>query len=263
MNAARPSATLLTALLLPLTFACSGGEDPDDGGPNFTSVGGSMDGTASATDEVGESGDMDMGTTTAGKDTMGTDTMGTDTTAGTTTDSSDTDTTTTAGTTGGDCMTPSDQAGSSCGQDSGVYGNVAIGEAIAGLPLGVIADVDNGIGNGAEDWYRFDFGVTPQDPRPGAGTATISFALNDGGDYRFELYRDCGAQAYGQGLAADFGTNAPPLEEWTFNDLDPGPNEQLEYMEMVLWPTSVWVRVFRVTNDGSCGQYQLEVTRTP
>jgi hypothetical protein len=90
---------------------------------------------------------------------------------------------------------------------------------------------------------------------------TISFAVNGGDDYRFEVYRDCGSEAYGQGLASEFGSNSPPLTEWSFNDVDPGQFEQLDYMEMVIWPATVWVRVFRFQNDGECGNYQLQVTR--
>jgi hypothetical protein len=160
-------------------------------------------------------------------------------------------------------MTPDDQVGSSCGQGVADMGSYAIGESNMDLPVGVIYKTDNGIGNGYEDWYRFDFPVDPNTPRPEAGMATISFLVNDTNDYRFEVYRDCGAEVYGQGLAAEFGPNAPPLEEWSFNDLDPGMLEQADYLEMVPWPTTVWVRVFRFANDETCSNYQLQVSRTP
>jgi hypothetical protein len=97
-------------------------------------------------------------------------------------------------------------------------------------------------------------------PRPAAGTITMDFAVNQGGDYRFEIFRDCGAQAFGQGLASEFGSDAPPLLEWTFNDLTDGL-EQADSLEMVPWPETVWVRVFRFQNDGECSNYQLHVER--
>ncbi len=164
-------------------------------------------------------------------------------------------------TTGGDgCDTEPGLVGSSCGQDAGIMGSVMMGQAMTDLPLGGISEIDNGPGNGAEDWYRIDFPLDANNPRPAAGTITLDFAVNQGGDYRFELYRDCGAAAYGQGLASEFGSNAPPLLEWTFNDLDDGL-EQAMYLENVPWPTTVWVRVIRFQNDGECSNYQLQVTR--
>ncbi|NVB39710.1 hypothetical protein G6O69_17840 [Pseudenhygromyxa sp. WMMC2535] len=252
---------ILPALLFPLALACSGGEETDDTGPQFTSNGTDEDGTGTA-DEIGdESGDADQGTDSTGTgEESSSDGVDTDddttTTAGTDTTGAD------SGETEGECATSSDAVGSSCGQDNANYGSIAIGETLSDLPLGTIYMVDNGLGNGYEDWYRFDFPIDDANPRPSAGTASISFTTNDNEDYRFELFRDCGAQVYGQGLAAEFGSNAPPLLEWSFNDLDPGAEEQLDYLEMVLWPSTVWVRVFRTTNDQTCSQYQLEVTRS-
>jgi len=96
--------------------------------------------------------------------------------------------------------------------------------------------------------------------RPLGGMAVINFAQNEGNDYRFEVFRDCGAQAYGQGLASEFGANSPPLLEWSFNDIDLG-EEQAAYVDNVFWPSSVWVRVVRFANDGECSSYQLQVMR--
>ncbi|PRQ07721.1 hypothetical protein [Enhygromyxa salina] len=166
------------------------------------------------------------------------------------------------GTTGdgdGDCATDPATVGSSCGQGSAYHGAYPIGEVSADMPLGAILETDNGQGNGAEDWYQVDF---PLDPgtRPMAGTAMIQFLTNENDDYRFEVYRDCGAQAYGQGLAAEFGASAPPLTEWSFSDLNPDM-EQLEYMDNFPWPTTVWVRVFRFKDSPTCTGYQLQVQR--
>lgn len=158
------------------------------------------------------------------------------------------------------CTTPVGQAGASCGQDAAIKGALAMGGTMEGLPVGGVLKTDNGPGNGEEDWYRFDFPLDNANPRPQAGAIELSFAVNEGGDYRFELFRDCGAQPYGQGLAAEFGSNAPPLSEWTFSDLEPDPDQE-NHTENVLWPASVWVRVFRFQNDGACSSYQLQLTR--
>lgn len=249
--------TRLLPLLPMLALACAGGEGADDS--QFTSytggeggsgddVGtemGSEDATTDATSSMGDTSDTNEGNDDPTNST-------TNTTASDTTDAtSDT----------GECDTPTDQVGTSCGQGSAEKGPIALGGSLVDLPVGGISALDNGVGNGAEDWYQFEFPIDPANPRPLAGTPTITLALNENSDYRFEVYRDCGAEAYGQGLAADFGASAPPLDEWSFSDLDPGPLEQLNYMEMTTWPTLVWVRVFRFQNDGDCSSYQLLVTR--
>lgn len=249
----RTRASVFCLALLP-TFAC--GEDPVDNNNQFTTNGSGM-GTDGTADEVGTDGVTGDGTSTGDGDGDPTSS----TTATTDTDSTTTDSTTDTTETGGNCTTPIDQVGSSCGQSSAIKGPVAKGGSLADLPFGGIEGLDNGLGNGEEDWYQIDFPIALDANRPIAGTPTISFAVNDDDDYRFEIYRDCGAEAYGQGLASEFGSNAPPLTEWSFNDVDPGMFEQLEYMEMVTWPTTVWVRVFRFQNDGACNNYVLQVTR--
>jgi hypothetical protein len=160
-----------------------------------------------------------------------------------------------------DCMTDPMAVGTSCGQGSAYHGSYALGQMSMDMPIGIIDTTDNGQGNGAEDWYQVDFPIDPNNPRPNGGMATINFAVNDNNDYRFEVFRDCGAQAYGQGLATEFGPNAPPLLEWSFNDivLD---EEQAAYMDNVIWPTTVWIRVYRFQNDGACSTYQLQVMRS-
>jgi hypothetical protein len=159
-----------------------------------------------------------------------------------------------------DCMTDPNVVGSSCGQGSAYHGAYALGESNTEMPVGIIMSTDNGQGNAAEDWYQVDFPLDMINPRPTGGMATINFAVNDGNDYRFEVFRDCGAQPYGQGLASEFGANAPPLLEWSFNDIDLG-EEQALYVDNVIWPTTVWVRVFRFQNDDTCSTYQLQVLR--
>ncbi|KIG14888.1 Ccs1/ResB-related putative cytochrome C-type biogenesis protein [Enhygromyxa salina] len=237
-------------------FACgSPTDDRDD--PMFSNgeAGTDADAEAGTVDETGGDmgtgdGDGDPGTTGDGDGDPGTTGDG-DGDPGTTGDG-DGDP--------GDCATDPAQVGTSCGQGSAYHGAFPIGEMSTDMPVGAIVDTDNGQGNGAEDWYQVDFPLMP-DTRPMAGTAVIEFAENGNDDYRFEVYRDCGAQAYGQGLAAEFGASAPPLSEWSFSDLNPDM-EQLEYMDNIPWPTTVWVRVFRFQNNPMCTTYQLQVSRT-
>lgn len=260
MPAHRLVVPVLLVSAIPLLSSCSSDGDRDDL-PMFTSGDmGDESGTASESGGNDMEGDGD-GDPTSG-DGDGDPTSGDGDGDG---EEGDGDGDPTSGDGDGDgepaCTTPDGTVGTSCGQSDGIKGPVAFGETLADLPLGGISATDNGQGNGAEDWYRFEFPVDANNPRPAAGMPTISFELNQGGDYRFEVYRDCGAQAYGQGLAAEFGSNAPPLLEWTFNDLDPGGVEQLAYAENVIWPDTVWVRVFRTQNADTCSNYRLEVTR--
>jgi hypothetical protein len=256
---ARRLVPVLLVFALPLTSSCSNDGDRDDL-PMFTSGDQGEEGSGTAETGGNDMGDGD-GDPTSG-DGDGDPTSGDgdgDPTAG----DGDGDPTTGDGDGDGDpgCETPIGAAGTSCGQEIANKGAVAFGGSLADLPIGGISATDNGQGNGGEDWYRIDFPLDANNPRPLAGMPSISFAVNQGGDYRFEVYRDCGAQVYGQGLASEFGSNAPPLLEWTFSDLDAGGLEQIEYLENVLWPETVWVRVFRVQNAESCSNYQLEATR--
>ena len=67
-----------------------------------------------------------------------------------------------------DCMTPADQTGSSCGAETGFVGAYAVGESDV-TAIGAILETDNGLGNGREDWYRFDFPLDAMSPRPATG----------------------------------------------------------------------------------------------
>jgi hypothetical protein len=251
---------LIPILVLPLVIAC-GGDDDDRNQPMFTSgnnsgsetvgEGGTNETSGSNMEGDGDPGDGDPGDGDPG-DGDGDPGDG---------DPGDGDP---SGDGDGDpngCMTDPAVVGSSCGQGSAYHGSYALGEMNTDMPVGIISETDNGQGNGAEDWYQVDFPIDMANPRPFGGMATINFATNEGGDYRFEVFRDCGAQPYGQGLASEFGPNSPPLLEWSFNDIDLG-EEQAAYVDNVIWPTTVWVRVVRFQNDGECSTYQLQVLRS-
>ncbi len=156
-----------------------------------------------------------------------------------------------------------------CGDDpKGALPAVAEGGVVAPLK-GVIAFVDNGPGMGMEDWYSVSFPeAMAQGARPNTGSISISFAVNPGDpanpDYRLEVYRSCAGKAFDGALANQFGAGAPPAREWTFVDTpNPGnPNPNPNYKNDVPWPEKVYVRVIRVNNTGTCGEYTLQVART-
>jgi hypothetical protein len=252
---------LIPTLVLPLVIAC-GGDNDDRNQPMFTSgsagsetadEGGTNETGGSMSTGDGDPGDGDPGDGDPGDGDPGDGDPGDG-------DPGDGD----PGDGDGDdpigCMTDPNVVGSSCGQGSAYHGAYALGEMNTDMPVGIIMSTDNGQGNGAEDWYQVDFPIDMNNPRPLGGIATINFAGNEGNDYRFEVYRDCGAMPYGQGLASEFGASSPPLTEWSFNDLDLG-EEQAAYVDNVIWPTTVWVRVFRFQSDGECSTYQLQVLR--
>ena len=148
-----------------------------------------------------------------------------------------------------------------CSDDpAGFLGSLDEDAELLNIPTGAIPEIDNGLGNGAEDWYRV---TIPADGgggvRPNSGIAKIDFALNQGGDYRFEVFRSCGGAAFANGLALEFGAGAPPLQEWWF--FDDHDLVDADYDDDVVWPGTVYIRVFRVQNDLTCNNYQLEIVR--
>ena len=149
-----------------------------------------------------------------------------------------------------------------CGDGpAGLLGVIAEGAQAANVPNGVIPLIDNGVGNGAEDWYTIEFPeMMANGKRPFAGIIQVTFAKNDGDDYRFEVYRTCGTQAFSSGIATAFGAGAPPAKEWWFIDTPMDPNSA-QYSNTVPWPNKVYVRVFRTKNDKTCNAYQLSVKR--
>jgi len=153
-----------------------------------------------------------------------------------------------------------------CGPDAkGLLGVVAEGGVVPPFK-GAIAFVDNGPGNGLEDWFSVEFPeAMAQGARPNTGNIVVTFAVNPGDpanpDYRFEVYRACDGAAFGGGLANQFGAGAPPAREWTFNDS--GSTANPNYKSDIAWPNKVFIRVFRVNNTGSCSEYTLQVSRTP
>lgn len=175
---------------------------------------------------------------------------------------------------GMDCecaVTPADQAADNCSEAAaGSLGQIAEGGVVPPLK-GSITGIDNGPGNGQEDWYWVEFPeAMAMGPRPNAGKIIVSFAVNPGDpmnpDYRFEVYTGCNKMPF-EGLSATYGAGAPPALEWEFFDAhvppNPNPNPNPNYVNNVPWPAKVYIRVTRVNNDQSCSEYTLQVSRQP
>lgn len=175
---------------------------------------------------------------------------------------------------GMDCecaVTPSDKAADACAEGMvGSLGAIAEGGVIPPLK-GSISGIDNGPGNGQEDWYWVEFPeAMAMGIRPNAGKIAATFAINPGDpanpDYRFEVYTACNKMPF-DGLSATYGPGTPPAREWEFFDAhappNPNPNPNPNYLNNTPWPAKVFIRVIRVANDQSCSEYSLQVSRLP
>ena len=139
----------------------------------------------------------------------------------------------------GDCNAPFD------------LGSIDMGQT----ELGVVANVPQA---DAIDWYQVSFPLAAE--RPGVGMPRITFAINEGESFAFDVVEaPCAAAG---GPCGEGGTDgvAVGLTDWTFVDDDAGccapPDDSL-----VAWPTTVYLRVYRTTPGASCQAYQLEVSR--
>ena len=138
----------------------------------------------------------------------------------------------------------------SCGDAmAGKIGSVNEGQSLDNLVVGTIPNTSSA------DWYWIEF---PQGSRPTSGIIKVTFAQNEGSDYRFEVFRGCGQDPWAGGLADQFGAGAPPALEWWFRDT---VSANANYSNNIAWPSKVYVRVFRTQNDNSCSKYQLKVER--
>ncbi len=175
---------------------------------------------------------------------------------------------------GMDCecaVTPPDKASDTCAEAmAGSLGVIAEGGVVPPIK-GSITGIDNGPGNGQEDWFwvgsprRWRWAT-----RPNAGKLVATFAVNPGDptnpDYRLEVYTACNKMPF-EGLNATYGPGTPPAREWEFFDAhtppNPNPNPNPNYLNNVPWPAKVFIRVIRVANDQSCSEYTLQVSRMP
>lgn len=148
------------------------------------------------------------------------------------------------------CMCPDDGVSGNCNLPTDL-GPVGVGDTVMGIVGNIPAD--NGI-----DWYTVAFPLAAA--RPGMGTPTIEFEVNEGDQFFFDVVQNqCDA---GGVPCTSGGTDgaATVLTSWTFVDDDPGcctpPGDS-----MVPWPDPIFIRVQRSTMGPSCATYQLKITR--
>ena len=150
-----------------------------------------------------------------------------------------------------------DSLGACSGAPQGYLGAVGESEQLPNLVVGTIPLLDNGIGAGREDWYWVDFEENDANGvRPNTGSIQVSFAVNQGNDYRFQVYRSCEGVAWSGSLTENLQQADPALEWWFYDDHQFGSP-----INNVSWPDTVYIRVFRVQNDLTCNNYQLSVQR--
>lgn len=147
------------------------------------------------------------------------------------------------------CDCPEDGVSGACNSPTDL-GVIELG----GSTLGVVGTLPQ---EGTLDWYTVSF---PAAARPGEGTPTISFSVNTGDAFAFDVVaNECDAQGAPCTDGGMAGT-AVGLTQWTFADTDPmccaPPMDSL-----VPWPNQVYVRVYRTTMGASCDSYQLQASR--
>ncbi len=147
------------------------------------------------------------------------------------------------------CECPVDNVSSNCNLPTDL-GALQPGES----KVGVVGNVPQ---EGAIDWYKVAF---PNVGRPGMGTPAISFAINEGEAFVFDVVTGQCAAAGATCSSGGSSGQAIALTDWSFVDNDPlccaPPNDS-----MVPWPNEVYLRVYRTSGGASCTAYQLQVAR--
>jgi len=112
--------------------------------------------------------------------------------------------------------------------------------------------------SGGSDWYVITFPESPDFRDHGVGTPTITFAGNDNNAFRFEVRSAaCPGTILGCGTGS---ASATGLTTWSFNDTCVNSATDCS-TRGTAWPSTVYVKVYRVTAGASCDNYQLRVTR--
>lgn len=148
------------------------------------------------------------------------------------------------------CECPDDGVSGACNTPTDL-GAVEVG----GSSLSVVGTIPQ---EGALDWYTVSF---PAAARPGEGVPTLSFAINTGDAFAFDVVQNqCDAMGAPCTEGGDAMGTAVGLTSWTFEDSDPGcctpPMDS-----MIAWPNQIYVRVYRTTMGASCDTYQLQASR--
>lgn len=147
------------------------------------------------------------------------------------------------------CECPDDGVSGSCNGPTDL-GIVDVG----GSSLSVVGNVPQ---ESSFDWYVVSY---PAAARPGEGVPTLSFTINTGSAFVFDVFNaQCDTMAASCGEGGTMG-QAMGLTSWNFEDSNPDcctpPMDSLQP-----WPNEIFVRVYRTSVGPSCDTYQLEASR--
>lgn len=143
--------------------------------------------------------------------------------------------------------------------DDGISGNcnmpTDLGMLVAGEnKLGIVGNIPT---EDSIDWYVVHF---PAAMRPGEGTPTVAFSVNEGDAFVFDVVAGQCEASGATCTTGGTGGAAIGLTTWTFVDDDPGcctaPMDSL-----VAWPNDLYLRVYRTSPGASCAAYQLQLSR--
>jgi Putative metal-binding motif len=148
------------------------------------------------------------------------------------------------------CECPDDGVSSNCNAPTDLGTLMVAGDNV----IGVVGNVAQ---EGGIEWYTVSY---PAAARPGEGTPTLQFAINEDDAFVFDVVTgQCDAAGQTCTTGGTGGT-AVGLTTWSFVDDDPGcctpPSDA-----MVAWPNQLFVRVYRTSMGSSCAAYQLQATR--
>jgi hypothetical protein len=147
------------------------------------------------------------------------------------------------------CECPDDGVSGNCNMPTDI-GVINVGE----VKPGVVGNVPQ---ENALDWYKVSF---PAAARPGEGTPTIEFAINEDDAFVFDVVLGQCEATGATCTTGGTGGAAIGLTTWTFVDDQPGcctpPMDS-----MVAWPNDLHLRVYRTTTGQSCSAYQLQFSR--
>jgi hypothetical protein len=151
---------------------------------------------------------------------------------------------------GDGCECVDDTIGAACTSPTNA-GSVAMGGSYTS-PVATVPPA------GGADWFAITLNPNNNFFQHGVGTPTIQFARNDNMAFRFEVRTSaCPGAVLGCGTGSSTATG---LTNWSFNDTCTAGDLNCSTRD-VLWPSSIYVRVFRITPGASCDHYQLRVTR--
>ena len=147
------------------------------------------------------------------------------------------------------CECPEDGVSGACNSPTDL-GTLEVSDTV----LGVVGTIPQ---EGSFDWYSISF---PAAARPGEGIPAISFAINSGDAFAFDVVNNQCDAAGGACSEGGMMGVAEGLTSWSFEDNVPDcctpPMDS-----MVPWPNQVFLRVYRTTLGASCDTYQMQASR--